>query len=200
MTSGQIQFSAPAERNRQFILDVLAPALPETGTVLELASGTGQHVTFFAAALPHLNWQPSDPDPVARASIRGMIEAAALNNVAQPLDLDLLKPWPAVSADAIITANLLHISPPEVLPALMEKAGRLLGTDGLLHIYGPFKVKGAFTSGSNAEFDTSLRSRNPVWGIRDLEAVVASARLNGFSEPEIRDMPANNFLLSFRHL
>ncbi len=200
VSSPQIQFSAPAERNRQFILDVIAPALPDAGTVLELASGTGQHVTFFAAALPHLNWQPSDPDPIARASISGMIEAAALNNVAAPLDLDLLKPWPQLSADAIITANLLHISAPEVLPALMEKAGQLLDSKALLHIYGPFRVAGTFTSESNADFDASLRKRNPAWGIRDIETVIASARANGFSEPEVRDMPANNFSLCFRRL
>lgn len=196
-TNSQIQFSAPAQRNQQFILDVLTSVLPETGTVLELASGTGQHVAFFAAALPHLSWQPSDPDPVARASISARIEAAGLTNVAAPLDLDLLAPWPALSADAIIAANLLHISPPEVLPALMEKAAGLLNSKGLLHIYGPFKVDGAFTSGSNAEFDASLRSRNALWGIRDFESVVAAGIENGFKEPSVRDMPANNLSLSF---
>lgn len=197
-TPSQIQFSAPAERNQPFILDVLTSALPDTGTVLELASGTGQHVAFFAAALPHLNWQPSDPDPAARASISARIEAAdGLTNVAAPLDLDLLAPWPDLSADAIITANLLHISPPEVLPALMRKAAGLLGSQGLLHIYGPFKVDGAFTSDSNAEFDTSLRSRNALWGIRALESVVAAGIENGFKEPVVRDMPANNLSLSF---
>ena len=193
-----IRYSAPAERNRQFILDVLASALPATGRVLEIASGTGQHVTFFAAALPGLHWQPSDPDPDARASIAARTDAEALGNVAAPLDLDLLTDWPDLEVDAIITANLLHISEPEVLPALMKKAGQLIPAEGLLHIYGPFNVAGAFTSNSNADFDASLKARNPRWGIRDLEEVAAEAAANHFSAPEVRDMPANNFSLSFR--
>ena len=195
-----IRYSAPAERNRQFILDVLAPALPATGRVLEIASGTGQHVTFFAAALPDLYWQPSDPDSDARASIAARTEAEALVNIAAPLDLDLLTDWPDLEVDAVITANLLHISEPEVLPALMKKAAQLIPTGGLLHIYGPFNVAGAFTSDSNADFDASLKARNPRWGIRDLEEVAAEAAANHFSAPEVRDMPANNFSLSFRRL
>lgn len=197
MTS-HIRFSAPAERNTQFILEVLKQTLPVSGTVLEIASGTGQHVTGFAAALPQLNWRPSDPDPEARASTSERIAADGLANVAEPLNLDVLSAWPEIETDAIITANLLHISPPEVLPALMKNAGLLLKPGGLLHIYGPFKVDDAFTSESNADFDASLRARNDAWGIRDLETVVATARENGFSEPEVRDMPANNLSLSFR--
>lgn len=177
---------------------MLTAELPDKGTVLELASGTGQHVVFFAAALPHLDWQPSDPDPVARASIAARIQAESIGNVAQPMNLDLLEQWPLLEVDAIITANLLHISPPEVLPALMSKAGALIPAGGLLHIYGPFKVNGAFTSESNAAFDASLRSRNPLWGIRDLDSVSAEAAKNGFGPPLVRDMPANNFSLSFR--
>lgn len=193
-----ILFSAPAERNRQRILDVLRAELPDQGEVLEIASGTGQHVTYFAAALPALRWQPSDPDPDARASISARIAAEQLTNVAEPMNLDVLEHWPDIRIDALITANLLHISPPEVLPALMEKAGRLLSRGGILHIYGPFKVEGAFTSPSNAEFDASLRTRNADWGIRDLEAVIGEARTAGFTDPAIREMPANNFSLSFR--
>ena len=192
-----IRFSAPAERNRQFILDVLAPALPASGNILEVASGTGQHVTHFAAALPHLHWQPSDPDPQARASITARIRAEALKNVSSPLDLNLLEAWPALEVDAIVTANLLHICEPEVLPALMQKAGNLIPSGGLLHIYGPFNLNGAFTSESNAAFDASLKARNPRWGIRDLELVTAVAAANGFKPPLVQDMPANNFSLTF---
>lgn len=177
---------------------MLAPALPAAGTVLEIASGTGQHVAFFAASLPHLFWQPSDPDADARASINARIQADGLGNVAAPLRLDLLEDWPPLQVDAIITANLLHISEPAVLPALMGKAGELLAAGELLHIYGPFKVDGEFTSDSNAAFDASLRARNPRWGIRDLETVTGEAQANGFSAPEVRDMPANNFSLLFR--
>ena len=194
----RIQFSAPAERNRQPVLDVLISELPRSGKVLEVASGTGQHITWFAAALPDLTWQPSDPDPSARGSIAARIAAEGLGNVSEPLDLDVTGPWPELAIDAIITANLLHISPPEVLPALMKNAGALLGPGGLLHIYGPFKVNGSFTSSSNADFDASLRARNSAWGIRDLEAVAVSAAGCGFSEPLVRNMPANNFSLCFR--
>ena len=192
-----IRFSAPAERNRQFILDVLATALPATGKVLEIASGTGQHVTYFAAALPHLQWQPSDPDPDARASIAARIRAESLENVSEPLDLNLLEEWPALEVDAVVTANLLHICEPEVLPALMQKAGALIASGGLLHIYGPFKVNGEFTSESNAAFDANLKARNSRWGIRDLESVAANAAANGFKAPAVRNMPANNFSLTF---
>ena len=194
----EIRYSAPAERNRQFILDVLVPALPASGRVLEIASGTGQHVTYFAAALPHLQWQPSDPDTAARTSIAARTQAEGLGNVAEPLDLDLLATWPPLEVDAIITANLLHISAPEVLPALMQKAGALLPAGGLLHVYGPFKVDGAFTSESNATFDASLRARDPSWGIRDLAAVTAAAEEAGLQSTDVRDMPANNLSLCFR--
>jgi len=191
-----ILFSAPAERNRQIILEVIRPELSGRRTVLEIASGTGQHVTHFAAHLPALYWQPSDPDPSARASIAARVDAEGLTNVADPLALDLLQAWPDFKFDAIITANLLHISAPEVLPALMAKAAGILSPGCLLHIYGPFRVQGAFTSPSNAEFDASLKSRNPSWGIRDLEAVASEAVAQGFSEPIVRDMPANNFSLT----
>jgi SAM-dependent methyltransferase len=191
-----ILFSAPAERNRRFILEVIRPQLSGRRSVLEIASGTGQHITHFAAALPGLYWQPSDPDPNARASIAARVEAEGLTNVADPLALDLLEDWPELSFDAVITANLLHISEPEVLPALMKKAADILSTGGLLHIYGPFRVQGDFTSPSNAEFDASLKSRNPRWGIRDLEAVTRQAVANELSEPIVRDMPANNFSLT----
>ena len=116
--------SPAAERNKDPILEILRATLPASGLVLEIASGTGQHVTFFAAALPHVHWQPSDPDPDARASISARIAAEGLANVAAPLDLDLLESWPAMEVDAVITANLLHISEPEVLPALMRMAGQ----------------------------------------------------------------------------
>jgi SAM-dependent methyltransferase len=196
--SNPILFSAPAARNRQHILEVLRAELPDQGSVLEIASGTGQHIAYFAQALPALHWQPSDPDPDARASISARVAADNLSNVSEPLSVNVLEPWPAIRIDAVITANLLHISAPEVLPALMEKAGSLLAAGCLLHIYGPFRVAGTFTSPSNAEFDASLRRRNPFWGIRDLEAVIAEAHTGGFGDPTIRDMPANNLSLTFR--
>ena len=194
----QIRHSAPAERNRAHILDVLKANLPESGTVLEIASGTGQHISYFAAAMPHLVWQPSDPNPESRDSIRAINSRDALENVAEPLDLDVLGTWPDIPAAAIITANLLHISAPEVLQAFMQGASTLLPSSAYLHVYGPFLQNGAFTSTGNAEFDASLRARNPGWGLRDLDDVVAAASAQGFSQVSIIDMPANNFSLSFR--
>lgn len=193
-----IRFSAPAERNRLHILDVLRTELPDEGRVLEIASGTGQHVICFAEALSGLHWQPSDPDPEARASIAARIAEAGLANIADPLDLDLLADGPAFRVDGVITANLLHISPPAVLPALMSKSSDWLAAGGVLHVYGPFRVNDAFTSPSNEAFDASLRQRNPLWGLRDLETVIEAAGQCGFAGPVIRDMPANNFSLTFR--
>ena len=171
--------------------------LPESGTVLEIASGTGQHISYFAAALPHLVWLPSDPNPESRDSIRAITRRDALENVSEPLDLDVLVGWPDIPVAAIITANLLHISAPEVLGAFMQGASTLLSGGAYLHIYGPFLQNGEFTSTGNAEFDTSLRARNPDWGLRDLDDVVAAAGAQGFSQVSIVDMPANNFSLSF---
>jgi SAM-dependent methyltransferase len=194
----QALYAAAAERNRQPILEVIQPVLPQSGTVLEIASGTGQHVVHFAAALPGLDWQPSDPDPANRASILALIQAADLSNVAQPLDLDVLEPWPKLEIDALITSNLLHISPPRVLPALLSGAAALLKPGGIVHIYGPFLQHGRFTSEGNARFDASLRARNPQWGLRDIAEVEACAARFGFTDMRVADMPANNFSILLR--
>ena len=190
-----ILFSAPAERNSQPILEVLLRVLPEHGYGLEIASGTGQHAECFARALPGWVWQPSDPDPTQRASISARIDRSGLPNLLPPLDLDVLEPWPVSPMDAVIVANLLHISQKETLAALFVGASRVLRPGGILHVYGPFKRHGAFTSQSNAAFDASLRARNPDWGLRDLEEVREVAGQQGFECREVNDMPANNFSL-----
>jgi hypothetical protein len=190
-------FSAAADRNSVPILEVLERVLPDHGQGLEIASGTGQHVVHFARALPGWRWQPSDPKPEQRRSIYARIGQSGLTNILPPLDLDVLQPWAVSPVDAIIVANLLHISPPETLPALMEGAELALRPGGMMHVYGPFKRNGAQTSDSNAEFEASLRSRNRVWGIRDLEKVIQVADKNGLVSREIIDMPANNFSLVF---
>ena len=196
--SSDIRFSPAAERNWRHILAVLEDELPATGTVLEIASGSGQHVCHFAAALPGLVWQPSDPAADARRSIAALTARDKLENIRLPVDLDVLEPWPKLAVDAVLTANLLHISPPAVLPALMQGAAGCLGSGGVLHLYGPYKVDGAFTSESNATFDASLKRLDPSWGIRDREAVIEAAEDAGFAPPAIRPMPANNFSLLFR--
>lgn len=197
MDQTDIRHAPAADRNREPILAVLREHLPGRGRVLEVASGTGQHVVAFAAALPALSWQPSDPDPAQRASITARIRAAGLSNVAPPLDLDVGGPWPTLEADAVITANLLHVSPPETLPALCAGAAGVLAPGGILHVYGPFNRDGSFTSEGNARFDAALRTENPAWGIRDLEALVAAAAAEGLGLRTVVDMPANNLSVVF---
>jgi cyclopropane fatty-acyl-phospholipid synthase-like methyltransferase len=187
-----------AERNRVPILEVLRAELPATGRVLEIASGTGQHVVHFAEALPGITWLPSDPDPRQWASIAARVAQSGLGNVEPPLDLDVRSVWAVHEVDAVIVANLLHISEPETLSGLCEGAAGALGAGGLLHIYGPFRRGGSHTSPGNRAFDASLQAQNPAWGIRDLESVLAVAEEQGFVVRRIVDMPANNLSLVLR--
>ncbi|BCZ81530.1 SAM-dependent methyltransferase [Paraburkholderia terrae] len=193
------QHAPSAERNREPILAVLERVLPATGTVLEVASGTGQHAIHFAAALPHLVWQPSDLDDEARASIAAWTAHSSLANVRPPLALDVRDAsWGIEAAAAIVCINMIHISPWASAQALIGGAGRLLGPGGVLFLYGPYRRSGAHTAPTNAAFDEQLRRRNPAWGVRDMEAVVALADAAGFDADEPVEMPANNFSLVFR--
>ncbi len=169
--------------------------LPATGRVLEIASGTGQHVVHFAEALPGVTWLPSDPDPRQRASIAARVAQAGLENVEPPLDLDVRAVWKVHEVNAVIVANLLHVSEPDTLPGLCEGAAGALCAGGLLEIYGPFKRGGGHTSPGNRAFDASLRAQNPAWGIRDLETVLTAAVAHDFVVRRIVDMPANNLSL-----
>lgn len=190
------QHAPAALRNREPIREVLARVLPATGTVLEIASGSGEHAVAFATAFPALTWQPSDPDPTARASIAAHRAEAHLSNLAAPLELDVMAPWPIDRADAIVCINMIHISPWEASLALFEQAGHVLAPGALLYLYGPYRFDGQFTAPSNADFDRSLRSRDPRWGVRDLRDLVAAA--GGFTLAEMVAMPANNHSLIFR--
>lgn len=187
-----------AERNRVPILETLQEVLPSTGSVLEIASGTGQQVVYFAEHLSSLHWQPSEVDTEMLNVITSRLDDAKLANVSPPIFLDVLDEWPVDPVEAVITANLLHISLPEVLPALCQGAAGVLRPGGCLFVYGPFKRHGAHVSSSNVEFDVSLKERHPAWGIRDLEKVVAVARDSGFECRDVVDMPANNFSLVFQ--
>lgn len=188
---------APAtQRNREAIREVLARVLPPSGTVLEIASGTGEHAVAFATAFPALRWQPSDPDPVARASITAYRAEAQLPNLAEPLALDVRGEWPIDRADAIACINMVHIAPWEAALALFAGAARLLAPGALLYLYGPYKFGGAFTAPSNEEFDRSLRSRDARWGVRDVAELAKAAA--GFTITETVAMPANNHSLIFR--
>ncbi len=194
------RLSAPAAlRNREPILDVLRPALPQHGLVLEIASGTGEHVSHFARSLPGLDWQPSDPDPGARASIAAWTDTERLGNVRPPIDLDVrTRPWPIAGAAAILCINMIHISPWSATEALMAEASRLLPRDGLLYLYGPYLRPGMDTAPSNIAFDADLRQRNPEWGLRNLRAVDKLAVACRLTLQEVVPMPANNLSLLFR--
>jgi SAM-dependent methyltransferase len=188
---------APAvARNRDPILDVLRQHLPARGLVLEVASGTGEHTAHFAEALPHLTFQPSDPDPDARASIDAWTEGLA--NVRPAVRLDAVaETWPIETADAIVCINMIHIAPWDAAVGLIRGAARRLPAGGTLFLYGPYIRPNVTTAPSNSAFDRDLRARNPAWGLRDLDAVTTLATQNGFSAPQIVDMPANNLSLVF---
>lgn len=192
-------FIAAAERNKGPIIDVLARVLPKRGVVLEIASGTGQHVAHFASALRSLTWQPSDPDPELRESIALRVRDERLSNVNPPIDVDVTRlPWPLQTADALLCINLIHVAPWSATLALFEGAKGLLPTHRVLFLYGPYRRYGRHTSEGNAQFDADLRAHDPEWGLRDLETVSEVADRAGFVLTEIVEMPANNFSLVFR--
>jgi SAM-dependent methyltransferase len=191
--------SPSTARNRQPILDVLAPRLRGGARVLEVASGAGEHAVFLAAALPGVIWQPTDRDWEAITSIAAWRLAARLPNVAAPTRLDAADAatWPAGPVDAVICINMVHISPWSATQGLMAGAGRVLTRGGKLFLYGPYFEPGLETAASNIDFDHSLRSRDPAWGLRDLGAVEALAAANGLRFVERIAMPANNLTVVF---
>jgi SAM-dependent methyltransferase len=201
-TVGTMKRHAPATaRNRQPILDVLRPRLPAQGIVLEIASGSGEHIVHFAEALPDLVFQPSDPDAEARASIDDWAQTQGLGNVRTALALDAARDrWPIERADAVLCCNMIHIAPWEAAVGLITGAAAVLADGGTLYLYGPYRREGRHTAPSNEAFDRDLRQRNPAWGVRDLEAVTVLASTQGFGPPEIIDMPANNLSLIFKRL
>jgi SAM-dependent methyltransferase len=199
MTDDARLYAPAAARNRQPILDVLKQHLPARGLVLEVASGTGEHVVHFAQACPDLVFQPSDPDPAHRASIDAWTAALGFANVRPAIALDVTaEVWPVEAADALLCSNMIHIAPWAAAVGLMRGAGRVLPPGGLLYLYGPYKRGGQHTAPSNAAFDADLRARDAAWGVRDLEAVASLAADNGFAQPTIVEMPANNLSLVFR--
>jgi SAM-dependent methyltransferase len=191
-------FSPAADRNKQPILEVLREALPAHGNALEIASGTGQHVAWFAAALPQWAWQPTDAMPVAMDSISARIAEQGLTNVRPPLVLDVMAPkWlPGTEQfDLIYCANMLHISPWATCAALMQGAARHLAPGGVLVTYGPYLEDGVPTSEGNVTFDQSLRAQDHTWGIRRREDVEQEAARAGLRLRARYAMPANNLLL-----
>lgn len=190
-----------AARNRAAILDVLQRFLPRHGLVLEIASGSGEHVTHFAQAVPGLAFQPSDPEPTARASIDAWVSSLGLTNVRPAIALDAAaSEWPLAQADMVACINMVHIAPWSAAVGLVRGAARILPEHGLLYLYGPFRRVGRHTAPSNERFDQDLRAQNAEWGVRDLESVADLAWAAGFAPPIVEAMPANNLSVFFRRL
>ncbi|MDZ7952072.1 DUF938 domain-containing protein [Nostoc sp. DedQUE09] len=210
MTPQDARKYAPAtERNRKAILEVLLQVLPESGTILEIASGTGEHAVFFASKLRDYLWLPTDVNPQSRASIISWTEHNVCDNVYAPLELDVRKPVWAVENGgfdwlntkpivAIVNINMIHISPWSACLGLMAGAGRILKAGGILYLYGPFKQGGEHTAASNVAFDEYLRTENPEWGVRNLDDVVAVASAQNLILQQIYQMPANNLSVVFQ--
>jgi hypothetical protein len=209
MTDDLRLFAPATARNREPIRAVLADILPTSGLVLEVASGSGEHVMHLAAAFPKLRFQPSDPSEPARRSIAAWTAETGLGNILPPLDLDAslfdaslcasssqAASWPRV-ADAVLCINMIHISPWSATIGLITQAASILPPGAPLYLYGPYQRNGAHTAPSNAAFDADLRSRNEAWGVRDLDAVAALAASAGFAGPQVIEMPANNLSVIF---
>ena len=194
--------SAPAAlRNREPIAEVLSEWLPGSGLVLEVASGTGEHAVYFAERFPNLEWQPSDVHPDALASIAAWRDAASLPNVREPVRLDVARAdWPIDQADALLSINMVHISPWRAALGLIAGAARLLPSGAPLILYGPWLKDDVPTAPSNLAFDQDLRSRDVEWGLRRVEDFALAARDQGLKLHETRAMPANNLMLLLRRL
>ncbi len=194
---------APATaRNRAAIFDVMAPYLEGKSSVLEIASGTGEHAAHMAPKLPHITWQPSDLEARHIQSIDAWAAHSKACNIAPAIKLDILSTQKIDHSlapyDMIAAINLIHIAPWDVCVALLEKARKLLDDGGCIFLYGPYMRGGHHTSPSNADFDISLKASNPAWGVRALEDVTTLARQHGFQEPIITEMPANNLSVIYQ--
>ncbi|MBE9006285.1 DUF938 domain-containing protein [Fortiea sp. LEGE XX443] len=203
------QYAPATERNREPILEILLQVLPGSGTVLEIASGTGEHAVYFASKLKDSIWLPTDANPQARASIIAWTEHFGCSNIYPPLELDVREPVWSVETEtvsqwlntspiiAIVNINMIHISPWLACLGLMAGAGRILPVGGILYLYGPFKQGGEHTAPSNAAFDEYLRAQNPEWGVRNLDDVVAAAKAEHLTLKQTYQMPANNLSVVF---
>ena len=197
--AGERRSAPAAQRNRELIAGVLAEWLPDRGVVLEIASGTGEHAVHFAERFPGLEWQPSDVHADALGSIRAWRDDSGLSNIREPIVVDASSAdWPVERADAVLSINMVHISPWASALGMIENASRLLGAGAPLILYGPWLKDGIRTAASNLAFDADLRRRDPQWGLRRVEDFAQSASGKGLDLAEIRQMPANNLMLLFR--
>jgi hypothetical protein len=197
-----VKLTSPAAlRNREPLVQVLGDLLPRAGTVLEIASGSGEHVRYFATAFPDLSWQPSDIDSRALGSIGEHRVEAGLPNFLPPVRLDAADPaWPLTSADAVLCINMVHIAAWDASEGLFGGAARVLAAGCPLILYGPFRFDGAFTAPSNAAFDRGLRAENPNFGVRDAVELAALAEASSFRAERTLVMPANNHVLLYRRV
>jgi hypothetical protein len=197
--AGQRRSAPAALRNREAIAEVLSEWLPDRGLALEIASGTGEHAVFFAERFPQLEWQPSDVHPDALGSIEAWRQEKGLANVRSPVVLDAsAADWPITSADAVLSINMVHISPWASALGLIDGAARLLPSGGPLMLYGPWLKNDIETAASNLAFDADLKARDPQWGLRRVEDFAREAQKHGFALEQTRGMPANNLMLLFR--
>jgi len=202
------KYALATQRNREPILQVLLDVLPPTGTILEIASGTGEHATYFAPRLKPRKWIPSDTDASLRESIAAWIKYSSSDNLYQPLDIDASQPVWKVEKEvlsgisdivAMVNINMIHISPWSACLGLMAAAGRILSSGGILYLYGPYKQGGKHTALSNADFDQYLQEQNPEWGVRNLEDLIETASNHNLSFEKTYQMPANNLSVIFKH-
>lgn len=196
------QYAPATQRNREPILAILSQVLHPRSNILEIASGTGEHAIYFAAKLASCRWTPSDTNPLAQESIIAWRDSVALDNLDPPLLIDVSQQdWHEQvlgrEIDAIVNINMIHISPWQACLGLMEGAGELLTAGGILYLYGPYMRHGQHTAPSNASFDQSLRARNPLWGVRELEAVIEVAAAANLKLNQVVEMPANNLSVIF---
>jgi SAM-dependent methyltransferase len=197
--AGALRSAPAALRNREPIAQVLAEWLPQSGLVLEVASGTGEHAIYFAERFPALEWQPSDIHPDALESIRAWRGSARLPNVREPVELDAAaSDWPVGRADAVLSINMVHISPWASALGLIAGAAGVLPPNGPLILYGPWLKDDIPTAPSNLASDSDLRARNPEWGLRRVEDFADPAAGAGLQLEGTRAMPANNLMLLFR--
>ncbi len=193
------QNAPAADRNKEAICEVLRRYLPEAGTALEIASGTGQHIAHFAASFPGLNWQPSDLSAAGFGSIEAWQRDVKEGNQRIPIVLDArADSWPIDSAALVININMIHISPWSACEGLMRGSGRLLDSGGVLFMYGPYKIQGRAWAPSNEHFDQYLQSQDAAWGVRWLHEVKAEAAKNGLELIDVVEMPANNVSVVYR--
>ena len=200
MTEDLREYAPATSRNRDAILAVMVEHLPAEGLVLEVAAGTGEHAAFLSPRLGNRDWQPTDADPTRLASIDAHAAADGAAAVRPALLLDVTGDWPVDEAGAILNCNMIHIAPWTVCLDFLGGAGNVLTSGGRLFMYGPYKREGRHTAPSNEAFDSSLKARDPSWGIRDLEAVVEAAEAEGLILEQVVEMPANNLTVIYRKI